>query len=108
MNDITEAWKSLRNTIGKYLDQIALIKKFNFRCSKPGWHSNDLMELMRDQNVDLRKASKSKNEQDRAKKTPFYWGSMILNSLPLEVREIRANMTLKDIPMVLYEIIVSV
>ena len=60
-NNVDIIWRSLRTKIEGVLDQIAPIKTFKFRNSKPGWLSNDLIEMMHDRDVALKRARKSKN-----------------------------------------------
>ena len=60
-DNIDIIWRSLRTKIEGLLDQIAPVKTFKFRNSKPGWLSNDLIEMMRDRDLALKRARKSKN-----------------------------------------------
>ena len=63
--DVKTAWESMKNNIEKVLDILAPIRDFRFGCTKPGWLSNDLMELMKDRNRALKKAAKTKTEIDK-------------------------------------------
>ena len=65
INDISKAWRSMRVKIEKVLDQIAPVRTFKFRCTKPAWLIDDLIELMRDRDAALKRASKSKKEEDK-------------------------------------------
>ena len=62
----------MKNNIEKVLDILAPIRDFRFGCTKPGWLSNDLMELMKDRNRALKKAAKNKIDLDK-KKCQNYW-----------------------------------
>ena len=48
------------------LDQVAPIRTFSLGCTKPGWLTNDLIELMKDRDTALRKASKSRSMEDKS------------------------------------------
>ena len=63
--DVKTAWESMKNDIEKVLDILAPIRDFRLACTKPGWLSNDLMELMKDRNRALKKAAKTKIEIDK-------------------------------------------
>ena len=55
----------MKTKIEEVLDQIAPVKTFKFRNTKPGWLSDDLIEMMRDRDTALKRASKSTKEDDR-------------------------------------------
>ena len=63
--DVKSAWETIKNSIEKILDTLAPVRDFRFGCTKPGWLSNDLMELMKDRNRALKKAAKTKSEIDK-------------------------------------------
>ena len=58
-------WRSLRTKIESVLDQIAPVKVFKFRNTKPGWLSDDLIEMMHDRDVALKRARKSKKPEEK-------------------------------------------
>ena len=64
-NNIDTIWRSLRTKIEGVLDQIAPVKVFKFRNTKPGWLSNDLLEMMHDRDVALKRARKSRNPEEK-------------------------------------------
>ena len=53
----------MKTKIEKVLDQIAPVQTFKFRNTKPGWLSDDLIEMMRDRDTALKRASKSKRKK---------------------------------------------
>ena len=66
INNVTEAWNTLRGKVEMVLDRVPnRSRTFSFGCTKPGWLSNDLIELMKDRDTALRKASKSRSIQDK-------------------------------------------
>ena len=71
--DVKTAWESMKNNIEKILDILAPIRDFRFGCTKLGWLSNNLMELMKDRNRALKKAAKTKIDID--KKMPELLGT---------------------------------
>ena len=53
----------MKKNIEEVLDILAPVRDFG--CMKPGWLSNDLMELMKDRNRALKKAAKTKIDKDK-------------------------------------------
>ena len=63
--DVRVAWSNIRRIIEETLDVMAPIREFKFGNTKPGWLSNDLMEMMKDRNRALKKATKTKLDKDK-------------------------------------------
>ena len=64
-NNIDMVWRSLRTKIESVLDQITPVKVFKFRNTKPGWLSDDLIEMMHDRDIALKRARKSKKPEEK-------------------------------------------
>ena len=63
--DVKMVWNNIRGIIEETLDVMAPIREFKFGNTKPGWLSNDLMEMMKDRNRALKKATKTKLDKDK-------------------------------------------
>ena len=64
-NNVKEVWTVMKKNIEEVLDKVAPVREFSFGSTKPGWLSNDLMEMMKDRIRALTKATKTKLEKDR-------------------------------------------
>ena len=64
-HDVKVVWNNIRRIIEETLDVMAPIREFKFGNTKPGWLSNDLMEMMKDRNRALKKATKTKLDKDK-------------------------------------------
>ena len=52
--DAKAVWAFIKHNIEEVLDIMAPIRDFSFGNTKPGWLSNDLMEMMKDRNKALK------------------------------------------------------
>ena len=103
--DVEDTWNFIKRNMEMVLDILAPVRNFKFGSSKPGWLSNDLMELMKDRNHALKRASKSKNENNKK------YARNIRNLVNHQIKKARSDYvqeqlnTLKDKPKKFWNIL---
>ena len=63
--EINRKWDILYENVLKTLNVLIPVKTFKFRKSKPEWMAGDLIEYMKDRDVALKKATRTKDPNDK-------------------------------------------
>ena len=65
LNDVNALWKMFLSRLVTCIDKLAPIRKFKFKRDRPIWFTDELMELIKDNDTLMSRAVKTKDPVDR-------------------------------------------